>query len=53
MAEELDITQISSEKTAVSSDSKLGNIIGILQGKNQATDEVVEEQKKTRSELGK
>ena len=53
MAEELDITQISSEKTAVSSDSKLGNIIGILQGQNQATDEVVEEQKKTRSDLGK
>ena len=46
MAEELDITQISSEKTAVSSDSKLGNIIGILQGQNQATDEVVEEQKR-------
>tara|TARA_Y100000593_G_scaffold37763_1_gene73188 strand:- start:123 stop:2306 length:2184 start_codon:yes stop_codon:yes gene_type:complete len=54
MAEQdLDLSQISSEKTAVSSDSKLGNIIGILQGQNTITDEVKEETKKTRSDLGK
>ena len=49
----LDLTQISSEKTAVSSDSKLGNIISILQGQNTKADEGVEETKKTRSDLGK
>ena len=54
MAEQdLDLSQISSEKTAASSDSKLGNIIGILQGQNTITDEVKEETKKTRSDLGK